>query len=395
MIAFTFPGQGSQRHAMGAAWAEHPSWELVAEASDAVGRDLASLLLRADDDELRQTRNAQIATFVLSLVVLDAAERLGADAAAFAGHSLGEYSALVAAGTLAFADGARLVAERGEAMQEAAAAAPGTMAAVLGLDDGGVRDAVAPLTDVWLANLNGPGQVVVAGTPAGIDAAVPVLKAAGAKKVLPLPVGGAFHSPLMAPAATRLGRALSGVELRPSVQPVFANVDARPHHGAADDRPWADLLAEQLTAPVRWRPTLHALADHGVSTLVELGPGNVLTGLAKRTLPEARTIAVSAPEHLDALLELLAQPAIPPVGLQPHEGEHLFATERLVVSPGAGVFTPDGALGPGAQLRPGSVVGSVGGSAVCSPFGGTVVGVLALAGERLSPSQPIAWLRTS
>ncbi len=392
MIAFTFPGQGSQRHGMGAPWKEHPSWELVTEASDAAGRDVAALLLDAPDDELTRTRNAQIATFVLSMVVLDAAERLGADASYFAGHSLGEYSALVAAGAIAFDEGVRLVAERGDAMQAAADETDGTMAAVLGLDDDAVAAACAEIEGLWVANYNGPGQVVVAGTRDGIARAEAAMKAAGAKRVMALPVGGAFHSPLMAPASERLAKALRTADIRPTAQPVVANVDAAAHAGVHD---WAGALERQLVSPVRWRQSLHTLADLGAATIIELGPGTVLTGLAKRTLPGARTLAVNEPAHLDAMLEALAAPSGGPVGLPPHEGEHLFATERLVISPAAGVFAPAPSLVPGEPVAVGTEVGTVNGQPVRSPFEGIIVGVVALAGERLTSSQPVAWLRTA
>ena len=219
MIAFTFPGQGSQAPGMGEAWIEHPSWELVSEASEASERDVEHLLLRADAEELRQTRNSQLATYVLSMVVLDAVERTGVEPAFFAGHSLGEYSALTAAGVLSFSDGVRLVTERGDAMQAAAEAATGTMAAVLGLDDDKV-DLACRRTDgdVWVANYNAPGQVVIAGDPAAIDLAAEAAKELGAKRVMPIKVGGAFHTPFMSPARDRLRKALADVELRPADQ---------------------------------------------------------------------------------------------------------------------------------------------------------------------------------
>ena len=201
MISFTFPGQGSQKPAMGAAWVDHPSWELVDEATTAAGRDVAHLLLDADADELKATRNAQLSTFVASLIVLDAVERLGVEPSIVAGHSLGEYTALVASGALAFDDGVRLVAERGEAMQAAATDRVGTMAAVLGLDDDLVEIACARVDDdVWVANYNAPGQVVIAGSPDGVDGASAAAKDLGAKRILSMAVSGAFHTPFMAPA---------------------------------------------------------------------------------------------------------------------------------------------------------------------------------------------------
>ncbi len=390
MIVFTFPGQGSQRPGMGEPWVGHPSWELVDEAGDAVGRDVSRLLLHAEADELKQTDNAQLATFVLSLVVLDAVERTGVEPAAVAGHSLGEYTALVAAGALGFDDGARLVAARGAAMHAAGTERAGTMAAVLGLGDDDVDVACARVDgDVWVANYNAPGQVVVAGSAEAIADLTVVAKEAGAKKVLPVPVSGAFHTPFMAPARDRLRKAIAEADLRDAELPVYANVDAQMHRTAGD---WSSLLGAQLCSPVRWRQTLHNLDHDGYGTLVELGPGNVLTGMAKRTLGDAVVQSVSGPDDLDRLLETLATPTAAVAGA--HEGEHLFATERLVVSPGAGLFTPVEGVEAGSTLEPGQLVGTVGDREVRSPFAGVVMGMLASAGERLTPSQPVAWLRT-
>src|SRR5262245_29318652 len=268
-IAFTFPGQGSQKPGMGRPWVDHESWELVLEASEAAGRDLPHLLLDADAAELTQTRNAQLATYVLSLVTLDAVERLGVEPAVTAGHSLGEYSALTAAGALDFADGVTLVAERGEAMQVAADERKGTMAAVLGLDDDKVEIAcVRAAADVWPANFNAPGNVVIAGDADAISTAGAIAKELGASKVLPIKVSGAFHTPFMAPARDRLRKAIDGVTIRPLEVPVVANVDAAVHD---QPEPWAGLLSAQLCSPVRWRQTLHTLADLGVVTFVEVG----------------------------------------------------------------------------------------------------------------------------
>ncbi len=201
MLAFTFPGQGSQRSGMGHAWVDHPSWEVAAEASEIAGRDLTALLLEAPMEELTRTANAQLATFVMSLVVLDAVERLGLFPAACAGHSLGEYTALVASGALSLSDGTRLVIDRGEAMQTAADERPGTMAALIGIADDDAEAACQRAEDeVWVANYNAPGQVVIAGTAAGVATATDRAKELGARKVLPIPVSGAFHTQLMLPA---------------------------------------------------------------------------------------------------------------------------------------------------------------------------------------------------
>ncbi|MCX7619924.1 MAG: ACP S-malonyltransferase [Acidimicrobiales bacterium] len=391
MIAFTFPGQGSQKPGMGDPWTEHPSWELVAEASEASGHDVGRLLLRADADELKQTHNAQVATFVLSLVILDAVERLGVAPAVVAGHSLGEYTALVASGAIALDEGTRLVAQRGQAMHEASRRRLGTMAAVLGLDDDDVAVACARADgDVWVANYNAPGQVVIAGNPESIERAGAIARQLGAKRVMPLAVGGAFHTPYMAPARDDLKKAICETEIRDPELPIYANIDARSHQRGAE---WADLLSAQLCGPVRWRQTLYGMADAGVTTFIELGPGSALTGMAKRTIESARCLSVSEPADLDRLLTALHLEPPAEVGL--HEGEHLFATERVIVSPAAGVFTPARGVDPGTAIAAGAVVGHVGDNEVRSPFGGVIVGVLAVDGERVSQSQPIAWLRIS
>ncbi len=389
MIVFTFPGQGSQKPAMGDPWQEHPSWELVDEASAVLGRDVARLLLHADAEELRATDNAQMATFVTSLVVLDAVERVGVEPAATAGHSLGEYTALVACGALSLEEGLHLVAERGAAMRAASTERTGTMAAVLGLDDDDVEIACARVDgDVWVANYNAPGQVVVAGSPEAVEDAADAARALGAKKVMPMAVSGAFHTPFMGAARERLRKAISAVDLRDPDIAVYANVDARPHPGGDE---WSTLLGAQLCSPVRWRQTLLHLADAGATVYVELGPGNVLTGMAKRTVQGATTLSVSAPDDLDKLLSTLAIPSAAGAGV--HEGEHLFATERIVVSPSAGVFSPASGTDAGTELVPGTVLGTVGADDVRSPFAGTLMGMLAVDGERVTASQPIAWLR--
>ena len=388
-IAFTFPGQGSQKPGMGRPWVDHESWELVLEASEAAGRDLAHLLLDADAAELTETRNAQLATYVLSLVTLDAVERLGLEPAVAAGHSLGEYSALDSAGALDFGDGVTLVAERGEAMQVAADERHGTMAAVLGLDDDKVEIAcMRAAADVWAANFNAPGNVVIAGDPDAIESAGNIAKDLGASKVLPVKVSGAFHTPFMAPARDRLRKALAEMEVRPLDIPVVANVDATKHDEADD---WPGLLTAQLCSPVRWRQTLHALADQGITTFVELGPGNVLGGTIKRTLDGVRSITVDTPEDLDTLLERVEGEA----GAAHHEGEHLFMTERVVVSPAAGLFAPIADLDTGRPIEAGDLLGTVGEAEVRSPFSGRIEGVLAHLGERVMSRQPIAWLRTA
>lgn len=299
MLALLFPGQGSQRPRMGVPWQGHPAWAMVERLADASGRDLAGLLTTADADTLKSTRNAQLAAFGLSLVILEAARQTGLagrEGHAVAGHSLGEYTALVAAGALRPEEGARLVAARGEAMQGAADAAPGTMAAVLGLDAGLVGQACRAVEGAWTANDNAPGQLVIAGTLDGVAAAGDEAKALGAKRVVPLAVGGAFHSPLMAPAQGRLDAALSGLAFSPVDVDVVANVDAGAHRDG-----WDGLLSAQLVSPVRWRESLLALSGLGITHFLELGPGNELSGMVKRTVEGSERAHITTPEHLQHL----------------------------------------------------------------------------------------------
>ncbi|MGH9131841.1 MAG: ACP S-malonyltransferase [Acidimicrobiales bacterium] len=394
MLAFTFPGQGSQRAGAGRPWLDHPSWELVHEVSEAAGRDVASLLLDADADELRATRNAQLATFTLSLLVLDAIERLGIAPSAVAGHSLGEYSALVASGALGFEDGVKLVVERSEAMQAAADDEDGTMVVLVGVSDADAEAACQRAEGgAWVANFNAPGQVVIAGTPEGVATASEIAKAMGARKVLPIPVGGAFHTPLMAPARARLRKALAHATFSDPEVPVTANVDARAHTLASE---WPGLLSAQLCGPVRWHQTLLGLASQAQSsqvqgTIVEVGPGGVLTGLAKRTIPEQRLLAVATPDDLDALVDALSGDSPLHTYALAHAGEHLYMSERVVVSPATGIFEP---LPCAASVEVGGVLGTVGETDVRTPFAGALMGLLAMRGERVVTGQPVAWLRT-
>jgi [acyl-carrier-protein] S-malonyltransferase len=303
VIVLIFPGQGSQRPGMGIPWRDHPSWQLVGQLSEVVGRDLAELLLHASPDTLRATRNSQLATYTLSLVALDAATNgpLGNDVlaeqlVAFAGHSLGEYTALVAAGGLSAPQGARLVQARGEAMQLAAETNPGTMAAVIGLELEGVTDACEGVEGAWVANDNSPGQVVIAGTSQGVEDAGAAAIKGGAKRVIPLQVGGAFHTPLMQPAQARLDAALAAAEFAPTSLPVVANVDAEPHTDG-----FGPLLSAQLCSQVRWRGSLLALGGIGADVFVELGPGTELSGMVRRTVPDVARLNVAGPEDLEAL----------------------------------------------------------------------------------------------
>jgi [acyl-carrier-protein] S-malonyltransferase len=375
---------------MGRPWTEHESWELVEEASDVSGRDVGRLLLDADADELKDTRNAQLTTFVSSLMVLDAVERLGVEPSFCAGHSLGEYTALTATGALGFDDGVRLVVERAEAMHEAGQNNPGTMSAILGLDDELVEVACRRAdSDVWVANFNAPGQIVIAGSAEGVARAVEIAKELGAKKAMPLPVSGAFHTPFMTPARERLREAIAAAKPRDTEVPIVSNVDAIAHdHG--DE--WASLLSAQLSSPVRWKQCLLTLADLGVTGFAELGPGGVLTGMVKRTIEGSRTISVATPDELDKFIEWVNNAA--PTGLQQHEGEHLFAVERLVVSPASGVFVPLTSVQHGHRISIGQTLGTIGDTPVVSVFEGVLQAFIAVDGERVTLRQPIAWLRT-
>ena len=390
MLAFLFPGQGSQRPGMGRPWRNHESWELVDEASEIAQRDVGRLLLDADADELKDTRNAQLTTFVSSLMVLDAVERLGVEPSICAGHSLGEYTALTANGALGFDDGVRLVVERGDAMHEAGESSPGAMSAVLGLDDDLVEVACRRADDsVWVANFNAPGQVVIAGSPGGIEKATHHAKELGAKKVMPLPVSGAFHTPLMNPARDRLRVALAAAKPRDADVPIVSNVDALLHQRGDE---WVSLLSAQLCSPVRWKQVLLELQKQSVAGYVELGPGGVLSGMVKRTLDGARVISVATPEELDKLLEWVSQ--VTPPKSSDHDGEHLFVVERLVVSPAAGVFVQRKDISDGSRIDVGTLLGHVGDVEVRSAFAGILQSFIAHEGERLAMREPVAWLRT-
>ena len=375
---------------MGKPWVDHESWELVTEASEIAGRDVGDLLLNADAETLKDTRNAQLTTFVSSLMVLDAVERLGFEPSLCAGHSLGEYTALTANGALGFDDGVRLVIERAAAMHDAGTESPGVMSAVLGLDDEQVETACRRAdSDVWVANFNAPGQVVIAGSPTGVQLASEHAKELGAKRIMALPVSGAFHTPLMAPARDRLREAIATAKPRDSDVPIVSNVDAKAHsHG----NEWTTLLSAQLSSPVRWKQCLQTMFESGIKDFVELGPGGVLTGMAKRTIESARTLSISTPDELDKLIEWIGASSLPTQEL--HEGEHLFAVERLVVSPGAVVFVPNAKIANGARISVGDVIGMVGDQEVRSLFDGILQNYISVDGERLTPHQPVAWLRT-
>jgi len=408
--AFVFPGQGSQRAGMGRPWREHPSWDVVQDASELAGRDVGHLLLEAGAVELSETRNAQLATFVLGLVVLDAVERLGIEPTACAGHSLGEYTALVAAGAIGFDDAVRLVAERGEAMQEAAEENPGVMLAISGIDDEMARIACRRADgDVWLANSNAPGECVIAGRPEFADVAARIAVELGATGVKEVAVSGAFHTPLMAPAQPRLRKAIESTTFYALAVPVVANVDALPHNAGGE---WPALLSAQLRSPVRWRQTSLTLAAimrtgewDGDGLFCELGPGGPLSRMVRSSVPEASTLAIAEPDDLDDLVAVLTGEGPVATGATPegHQGERLYVSERLIISPCAGLFelpsglelpaTPGGEAAEGTRIEIGDLVGFVSGTEVRSPFAGELMGVIAHPGERVQSGQPVAWLR--
>jgi [acyl-carrier-protein] S-malonyltransferase len=282
--AFVFPGQGSQQIGMMEGFAEHPVVRATfAEASDALGDDLWALVQQGPADALNLTRNTQPVMLAAGVAVWRAWQAAGGAVPAYmAGHSLGEYTALVAAGAIAFRDAVPLVRFRAEAMQQAVAAGIGAMAAVIGADDAAVADACRDAAQgeiVEPVNFNAPGQVVIAGNKAAVERAIAAAKQRGAKRALLLPVSAPFHSSLLRPAAERLATRLAQVDIAAPTVPVVHNVDVETH--ATPDEIRA-ALARQAASPVRWTGTVQWLAAHGVTHIVECGPGKVLAALTRR-----------------------------------------------------------------------------------------------------------------
>lgn len=303
-VAWLFPGQGSQRVGMSRELAMRYTSAMRAfdEASGALGIDLKALAWDGPQAELDLTVNTQPALLTASVAAFRAAEEAGgpfASPVALLGHSLGEYTALVVGGALALADAVRLVRRRGELMQ--AADASGGMLAVLGLDAAAVARAIDG-TALVVANDNAPGQVVVSGPTEAFAGASERLKRAGAKRVIPLRTSGAFHSPTMRAAAPDLRAALEAVRWTALRHPVIANVDARTHEEVAD---FVELLERQLWSPVEWVSSMRCAHGEGATAVVEFGPGNVLTGLAKRILPDVRTANVSDRVTMEEALPVL------------------------------------------------------------------------------------------
>jgi [acyl-carrier-protein] S-malonyltransferase len=303
-IAFCFPGQGSQDVGMGRAIAERfPEARAVYdEASDAVGFDVAHLCFEGSLEELTRTELQQPALVATSLACLRAVETLGVKPDYVIGHSVGEYSALAAAGALSAREAVALVRERGVAMAEAAQEKPGAMAAVLGLEDGVVEELCSRIDGVWPANYNCPGQVVVSGENAAVDRLIEEAAALGARKTVKLRVSGAFHSPLVARAADRLRPALAKASFRDPMPPFMSTVTAR----IEDATRLAGLLVEQLTGPVKFTQAVRGLVKDGVGMFVEIGPGTVLSGLLRRCDRSLRTMSVGDPDSLARLEETLS-----------------------------------------------------------------------------------------
>jgi [acyl-carrier-protein] S-malonyltransferase len=307
MIAFVFPGQGAQKVGMGRtlAAAFPICRDTFAEADDALGESLSGLCFDGPDDRLMLTENTQPAILAMSTAVARLVVSRGLTPSFAAGHSLGEYSAHVAAGTLSFADALRTVRRRGRYMQEAVPVGTGAMAAILGLDadavrevcrDAGQGDIVSP------ANMNGGGQVVIAGSAAAVARASEVAKSRGARRVIPLQVSAPFHCALMKPAEDRLAPELRALAVHDPSIPIVANVDATPKR---DARAAIEALVAQVSAPVRWEDVVGRLASEGVTTYVEVGPGTALSGMIRRIHREARVASFGAPDDLAAIDDLM------------------------------------------------------------------------------------------
>ncbi|KAB2961180.1 MAG: ACP S-malonyltransferase [Candidatus Methylomirabilis oxygeniifera] len=306
-IALVFPGQGSQRIGMGQDfWSQIPEARILFEkASEALGIDLGHLCFKGPEEQLTLTANAQPAIMTVSMAAVAALQREGIKPDYVAGHSLGEYSALVASGSLAFEDAIRIVRKRGEFMQEAVAPGAGAMAAILGLDRQSVYaicEEAAQYGIVEVANLNGPGQVVIAGKTGAVDRAVELAKQRGAKRAVRLQVSAPFHCSLMEPAAQRLAGVLQATPIADPTVPLVNNADAEL---LTTRDAVADSLVRQVTRPVRWEDVVRRLVKEGVTIFLELGPGKVLTGLIRRIAPEATALYAEDPGSLRLAVDQL------------------------------------------------------------------------------------------
>lgn len=287
MKAYVFPGQGAQFTGMGQElYNNHPlAKEMFEKANEILGFRITDIMFNGTADELKQTKVTQPAIFLHSVILAKHVPDFKPEMVA--GHSLGEFSALVAAGAMSFEDGLRLVSKRAMAMQKACEIKPSAMAAILGLDDKTIENICEKTEGVVVAaNYNCKGQVVISGETEAVEKACEALKAAGAKRALLLPVGGAFHSPMMDPARVELAEAIEKTDIKTPVCPVYQNVDARPHTDPVKIK--ANLLV-QLTAPVRWTQSVENMVSDGAKEFIELGPGKVLQGLINKIAPEAKT----------------------------------------------------------------------------------------------------------
>jgi [acyl-carrier-protein] S-malonyltransferase len=279
---------------MGAPWREHPAWSVLERAEAAFGEPLADLVLDAPAERLARTREAQLSVLLTSLLAWEAIRERVVEPVAFAGHSLGQVTALIASGALPLDAGVRFAARRAELTQAAADAHPGRMAALLG------ASGAAP-DGAWIANDNAPGQVVIAGTPDGVDAACARAKEVGVKRATPLNVGGAFHTPLMREAADALPAELASVTFAAPAAPVVSNLDAAAHAGRDE---WRARSAEHVAVPVRWRQSMQTMVDLGATSFLEVGHGSMLAGLAKRTVPDVPVRGIATPEECAVLTEV-------------------------------------------------------------------------------------------
>jgi [acyl-carrier-protein] S-malonyltransferase len=302
-VAFCFPGQGSLESGMGREIAEGvpEAMDVLVRASNAAGLDLVRLCFEAGEEELVDTEVQQPALVATSLAVLAAIRKRGLKPDFVVGHSVGEFAALAAASAIKVEEAIVLVRERGLAMAEAARKNPGSMAAILGLEDETVERICRRILNVWPANYNCPGQVVVSGENPSVDEACAAAEEEGARRAVKLRVSGAFHSPLVAKAADRLRPALEKVKFSEPTTPFMSTVTAR----IEEARRMGPLVVEQLTAPVRFTQAAQALVKEGVNTFVEVGPGNVLSGLVRRIDRSVKTISVSTPAAIDRLEETL------------------------------------------------------------------------------------------